>query len=62
MMHLEIEVHDDDWQDFEWLPCAAWTEVGSTIGLHWTRIRITDPQWITFIRLKYPWTDWWDVV
>jgi hypothetical protein len=61
MTHLEIEVHDDEWADFEWLPDDAWIAVGSTISINWTRIRISDPVWQTFVRLKYPWIDWWEV-
>lgn len=58
MMHLEIEVHDDEWADFEWLPSDAYECVGSTIGINWNRIRITDPVWMTFARLKYPEIAW----
>lgn len=58
MTHLEIEVHDDDWTEWAWLPDDAWQEVGSTIGVNWIRIRITDPRWIMFATLKYPEIDW----
>jgi hypothetical protein len=62
MTHLEIEVHDDEWEEFVWLPDDSYETMGSTISINWTRIRITDPRWILFVRLKYPWIDWLDVV
>lgn len=59
-MHLEIEIHDDEWAEFAWLPHDAYECMGSTISINWTRIRVTDPKWIMFARLKYPGIDWLD--
>lgn len=53
-MTVEIEIHDDEWHEWSWLPDEAWQDVGSTISINWTRIRITDPQWIVFATLRCP--------
>ena len=58
MTNLEIEIHDDEWADFDWLPSDAYETMGSTISINWTRIRISDPQWIMFATLKCPWINW----
>lgn len=62
MPYLEFEVHDDEWDDFDWLPDNAYETIGSTISINWTRVRISDPMWITYVRLKYPWIDLYDQI
>jgi hypothetical protein len=59
-MTLEIEIHDDEWADFDWLPAAAYESVPSQISINWSRIQISDPGWILFVKLKCPWIDWSD--
>lgn len=56
-MTLEIEVHDDEWLDWAWLPESAYHCRDSQISIHWSRLCIHDPVWITFVRLRYPWID-----
>jgi hypothetical protein len=62
MKSLEIEIHDDDWEDFEWLPDDAWQAIPSLISINWSRVQISDPRWIMFVKLKYPWINWQDAV
>jgi hypothetical protein len=57
-MSIEIEIHDDDWDDFDWLPDDAWHDLPSHISINWTRVQISDPRWIMYARLKFPWIDW----
>lgn len=56
MIHVEIEVHDDEWEEFECVPDSAWQALPSKISIHYTRMKITDPVWITYFALRYPWT------
>lgn len=46
---IEIEIHDDEPRPD--LPDDAYEVLDSCIGVHWTRIRITDPRWITWYQL-----------
>ena len=62
MKPLEVEIHEDDWDEFDWLIEQGITVVPSTLGINYTRVRISDPAVITYFHLKYPWINWLDVV
>ena len=56
---IYIEVHDDDWEQFiDALPLEAITFEPSQVGLEYTRVAVSDPKWITWFRLKYPWINY----